>query len=275
MTKGRLIAEHELLQLRAAAVVYPVDQEMGRGPDILGVIGGNRTLFGAADAPAAVMPNGHVLFAADASPTLGLFQAPTQLFDFNPGPNTLSPVAPAIPDLNLTVNPSYVTRMFLLPTGEVLFADGSWELWIYTPDGAPDPSWLPVFAQVKYNGAGVFSMRGVRMNGVSAGSSYGDDVESDENYPIVRLSNGAGNVFYARTSNWSNTGVGKPSGNETVEFTLKPGMAPGNYSMVVIRAGIASKPRCVTITAQQISGGGGAREVPLSVAGCRRDAAPR
>jgi hypothetical protein len=38
---------------------------------------------------------------------------------------------------------------------------------------------------VKYGGSGVFTLQGVRMNGPSVGSSYGDDVESDENYPIV------------------------------------------------------------------------------------------
>jgi hypothetical protein len=237
------------------------------GPDIVGTVGGNSALFGAADAPAAVMPSGHVLLAADASPTLGLFAPPTQLFDFNPVSNTISPVSPAIPGSNLAANPSYVTRMLMLPTGEVLLEDGSQQLWIYTPDGAPEPSWLPIFAQAQYNGAGVFTARGVRMNGNSAGSGYGDDAESDENYPIVRFSNAAGNVFYARTTNWSNTGVGRAVANETVDFTLKPGMAPGNYSMVVIGAGIASKPRCVTLTADQVSGAGGASSRPINCHG--------
>lgn len=237
------------------------------GPDIVGTVGGVSALFGAADAPAAVLPSGHVLLAADASPTSGLFQPPTQLFDFDPVANKISPALPAIPDPNLAFNPAFVTRMLVLPTGEVLFADGSQQLWIYTPDGAPETSWLPIFAHAEYAGAGVFSVRGVRMNGASAGSGYGDDAESDENYPIVRLSNAAGTVFYARTTNWSNTGVGKAVGNETVDFTLKPGMVPGNYSMVVIGAGIASQPRCVTITADHVNGVGGASSRPINCHG--------
>ena len=210
------------------ALYSPSRKLWAPGPDIVGTLGGVSALFGATDAPAAVMPSGHVLLAADASPTLGAFQPPTQLFDFDPLANTISPVSPAIPDPNLDVNPSYVTRMLMLPTGEVLFVDGSQQLWIYTPDGKPETSWLPIFAHAEYNGAGVFTVRGVRMNGNSAGSGYGDDAESDENYPIVRLSDAAGNVFYARTTNWSNTGVGRTVANETVDFTLKPGMAPGN-----------------------------------------------
>lgn len=55
--------------------------------------------------------------------------------------------------------------------------------------------------------------------------------------------------------------------NETVDFTLKPGMTPGNYSMVVIGAGLASKPRCVTITAGHISGVGGATSRPINCHG--------
>jgi hypothetical protein len=213
------------------------------------------------------MPSGHVLLAADASPTLGLFRPPTQLFDFDPVTKTISPVAPAMPDPGLATNPSFVTRMLILPTGEVLFADGSAQLWIYPPDGAPERSWLPTFSHVKYSGAGVFSVRGARMNGPSAGSGYGDDAESDENYPIVRLTNAAGTVFYARTSNWSNTGVGRAVANETVDFTLKPGMVPGDYSMEVIGAGVASKVHCVTITAAEISGTGGGSDKPINCRG--------
>jgi hypothetical protein len=236
------------------ALYSPSTNTWMAGPDVIGVLGGNRALFGAADAPAAVTPNGHVVFAADASPTLGLFQAPTQIFDFNPVSNTISPLTPAIPDNNLADRPSFVTRMLVLPTGEVLFSDGTNQLLIYTPDGGPDASWLPVFANVKYSGAGLFTLTGVQMNGTSAGSSYGDDAESDENYPIVRLENASGNVFYARTVNWSSTAVGKGVAVETVDFTLKGGMAPGNYSIMVIGAGISSRPRCIKITADQLKG---------------------
>jgi hypothetical protein len=105
------------------------------------------------------------------------------------------------------------------------------------------------------------------MNGPSAGSGYGDDAESDENYPIVRLTNTAGTVFYARTGNWSNTRVGRAVANETVDCTLKPGMVPGDYSMEVIGAGVALKVHCVTISAAETSGTGGGSDKPINCRG--------
>jgi hypothetical protein len=249
------------------ALYSPSTNVWAAGPDITGVLGGIQHAFGAADAPAAVMPSGHVLLSADASPTLGLFAAPTQLFDFDPVANTISPVSPAIPDPNLNGTASFSTRMLVLPTGEVLFSDGSSQLWIYTPDGLPEPSWLPVFAHVTYGGAGVFTLQGVRMNGPSAGSAYGDDVESDENYPIVRFEDAAGNVFYARTMNWSSTLVGTRVASETVDFTLKPGMTPGNYMVVITGAGVSSRPRCVSLTMDQIHGLGSASNRALTCHG--------
>jgi len=45
---------------------------------------------GADDAPGAVLPNGHVLFAADTP----LFNAPTEIFDFDPVANTITDVTP-------------------------------------------------------------------------------------------------------------------------------------------------------------------------------------
>jgi len=41
---------------------------------------------GADDAPAAILPDGHVIFAADTP----LFAGQTQLFDFDPVANTIS-----------------------------------------------------------------------------------------------------------------------------------------------------------------------------------------
>ena len=240
------------------ALYSPSTNTWKPGPDVLGTVGANSVLFGSDDAPGAVMPSGHVLFAADAGPTLGTFDAPTQLFDYDPVANAMTPVSPAIPDANLSGLPAFVTRMLVLPNGQILFSDSTRQLWIYSPDGAPEPSWVPVMSNVKYSGAGVFTLHGVRMNGPSAGSAYGDDVESDENYPIVRLEDAAGHVYYARTSNWSKTGVGQSVADETVDFTLEPGIVPGDYSVIVSGAGISSAPRCMTITSDQIQRLGGA-----------------
>ena len=83
--------------------------------------------------------------------------------------------------------------------------------------------------------------------------SYGDDAESDENYPIIRLTNATG-TFYARTTDWSNTLVGSGTGPETVNFTLPAGINPGNYALIVSGAGLSGIPLFVSITASQIAG---------------------
>jgi hypothetical protein len=233
------------------ALYDPSTNTWSAGPDIMGTLNGNPALFGADDAPGAVLPNGHVLFAADAGPTLGTFHSPTQLFDYDPDANTIGPASPAIPDGLLATRSAYVTRMLMLPTGQVLFSDNSSQLWVYTPDGAPLPAARPVINGVVYSGGGTFTLTGQQLTGQSAGSAYGDDVESDENYPIVRLTNADG-VFYARATNWSTVDVA--AGPGTVDFTLHGGMMPGNYSLVVSGAGISSFPVFINITADEIAG---------------------
>src|SRR5262249_36396601 len=89
--------------------------------------------FGPDDPAPAGMPNGRVLFAADASPANGRpFVAPTRVFEFDPVSNTITDVTPA--DSLLAGSPAFTKRMLVLPTGQVLFSDGSSRLWVYTPD---------------------------------------------------------------------------------------------------------------------------------------------
>jgi hypothetical protein len=299
------------------ALYTPSTNTWAAGPDIIGKINGNSAAFGADDAPAAIMPNGHVLMVADAGPAAfsssgnltsgsniitgipstallspdwgvtgtgipsgayitsvdsatqvhisanatatrssalawgGVFSPPTQIFDYDPSTGTIAPLSPAIPNANLNTNPAYITRLLVLPTGQVLFSDSSTQLWVYTPDGASLPAARPVINGVNYRGGGVFTLTGRQINGQSAGSSYGDDVASDQNYPIIRLVNAAGGVYYCRTSNWSSTAVGGGDTLQTVDFTLKPGTPAGNYSLILSGAGNASFPLFISISAAQ------------------------
>jgi len=307
------------------ALYTPSTNTWAAGPDIQGVLNGNPAVFGADDAPGAVLPNGHVLFAADAGPSPvistgnsskgskiitsigstaniqagwavtqtagspaipagayvksvdsptqvtinksatktangidlefgGTFSPPTQLFDFDPAAGTISSLSPPIPDTRLQNFPSFITRMLMLPTGQLLFADGSPHLWIYTPDGAADPVFQPVTLNVTYSGGGVFLLTGLRLSGQSAGAAYGDDVQTDENYPIVRLVDSSGNVYYCRTTNWSSVSVGDHAVPETVNFTLNPAVTPGDYFLIVSAAGISSAPTPITIKSGEVNG---------------------
>jgi hypothetical protein len=231
------------------AFYNPSTNTWSAGPDI---IDSNNTLFGADDVPAAELPNGHVIFTADNVPQSGFGPSqPTELFDFDPSTNTISEI-PA-PDPQLQGIPAFPTRLLVLPNGQVLFDDSDTQLWAYTPVTQAAPQYRPVVNNVAYNGGGVFTLTGTQLNGPSSGSSYGDDVESDENYPIVRLTRvGTGDVHYARTFNWSNTGVATGSTPETVNFTLPAGMLPGRYSLVESGAGVSSAPIFITITGFEV-----------------------
>jgi hypothetical protein len=64
----------------------------------------------------------------------------------------------------------------------------------------------------------------------------------DSNYPLVRLKDAGGTNFYARTYNWSSTGV--QTGGELVSTEAKLPLTLGNspYSLFVVANGISSDP---------------------------------
>jgi hypothetical protein len=218
------------------ALYDPSTDTWTAGPDIPGGLGAD-------DAPGAMLPNGQVLFSAD-PPGSGL---PT-LFEFDPVTNTMTPVVNA-PDLG---GRSFAGRLLILPSGEVLFTHGTRQLQIYTPVGTADPSWRPTIASVADNGDGTFTVTGTQLNGISEGAAYGDDAEMSSNYPIVRLVDADGNVFYARTFGW---GVGVATGDTPVstQFTLPAGIPAGTYSLSVVANGIASDPVPYTFGATHFS----------------------
>jgi hypothetical protein len=298
------------------------------GPDIHGVLSNpfgkiEHANFGSDDAPAALMPNGHVLLAADAGANPitqngdaaagsaiisnihstaglqvtwavsqadgnsnvippntvitsidsrhqihisanaaasaqqislvfgGVFSSPTQLFDFDPQANRISPVSPPLNDPNLPTFPAFVTRMLVLPNGQVLFNDGLGnQLYAYTPGGSTNPAYLPVIERVTHDD-GVFTLTGRQLNGPSDASAYGDDSQSNENFPIVRLQNSNGLVFYCRSRDWTSTSVGAIP-HESVKFTLNPAVTPGVYQLIVSSGGISSAPFVLRISDEEL-----------------------
>ena len=85
-------------------------------------------------------------------------------------------------------------------------------------------------------------MTGTLLNGISEGAAYGDDAQMCSNYPLVRMTNSSGDVYYSRTYNWSSTSVMTGNTVMTTEFTPPAGLAPGNYSLVVVANGNSSDP---------------------------------
>jgi hypothetical protein len=201
-----------------------------------GGIGGN-------DSPGALLPDGRVLYAAGDTSTN--FNPPTSLFIMDAVNNAVTPVSTA-GGPNLTSVRPYNTRMLVLPdgSGDVLFTTGSNQLWIYRPDGTLQDAWRPSISTIATDGSGTYTLTGSQLNGISCGASYGDDAEMDENYPVIRLTNAAGNVFFARSFNWDKTGIGITNGATSVQFVLPAAIATtgGAFKVEVFGAGIASKP---------------------------------
>jgi hypothetical protein len=173
--------------------------------------------LGADDAPGAMMPNGHILFGADTP----LFHGPTSIFEFDPSTNTYSNVTPGGFALG---NPSYHTRMLMLPSGQVLLSnDASNQLDVFTSNEAPSPAWRPSISSISRSG-GTVTLTGAQLNGISEGAAYGDDAEMSSNYPLVEVTAPFIGNFYDRTSNWSSTGVAEGGTPESVQFSLGTGI---------------------------------------------------
>jgi hypothetical protein len=204
-------------------------------------------VLGAKDAPGCLLPNGLVLcVAGPVDGVAGDYLSPTYFFEFNPATNTLA--ATTNPPTNS--GPPYVGRFLLLPTGQVMFANGSSNVQVYSPTGAPDPMWKPNITSVSHVllRGGTYTLSGRQINGLSQAVSYGDDATMATNYPIIRITNNAtGHVFYCRTSNHSTMAINTGTVIHHTNFTVPLGIQLGAATLTVIANGIASDPVPVTV----------------------------
>jgi hypothetical protein len=202
---------------------------------------------GSPDGLGAMMVTGNILLAVSPKPTSAEhFPSPTTLYEFNYKTNTYTAV-PA-PTGGSSINSAcYTLSMVCMPDGNILFSmQGSSKYYIYKPKEAPIPEGKPTISKVLTTKVGTtctYKLTGTLFNGISEGACYGDDVQMETNYPIIRLtSETSGDVFYARTSNWNSTGVMRGNKADTTDFTLPAGIPEGTYSLVVTSNGFASDP---------------------------------
>jgi hypothetical protein len=198
--------------------------------------------LGVADGPAALLPNGNVL--VDASP---FFSGPSQFFEFN-GASLISVSAP--PNTNV---PSYVGRMLVLPTGQILFTHGSNQIQIYTPTGTYQSAWRPAISSSLPNTLNPGSINnfinGTQFNGLSQGASYGDDAQSVTNYPLVQITNNAtGDLAFARTHDHSTMAVATGSALVSTLFDVPAGIETGPSTLRVVANGIPSTEMPVNVS---------------------------
>jgi hypothetical protein len=193
----------------------------------------------AADAPAALEPNGNVLMMV--SPGFG--DIPSTFLEWDGHNLTSAPATPNAPN-----DPSYFGNMLVLPTGQIMLTDFSNDVEIYTPVGGPKPDWKPVvvFTPLVLGAGQSYSLAGIRMGGMSQGAAYGDDVQGNTNFPLVRITNlRTGHVFYSRTHDFS-VAVASNAISWT-QFDVPAGQEPGLSQLQVVASGIASEPVLVLV----------------------------
>ncbi|MBV8221216.1 MAG: choice-of-anchor D domain-containing protein [Solirubrobacterales bacterium] len=188
------------------------------------------------DGPAVVLPSGHVLFGASpGSDGDGLKYHEFDGAALDPAP------APAFAAQDAT----FFTSLLPLPTGQVLFTDGSTTVQVYTPALSPasNPAWAPTItsAPASITPGVTYEIQGTQFNGLTQASAYGDESQNATNYPLVRITSTAtGHVFYARTHDHSSMGVATGSQLVSTSFDVPATIESGAGTLQVVANGIPS-----------------------------------
>jgi hypothetical protein len=192
------------------------------------------------DAPGCLLPNGKVLLCASPAPPCQ-YPPPTTFFEYDPASSSVAQIAS--PD-NAN-GPCYTGRMLLSPSGQVLFANGSNAVEIYTPDGAPQTAWKPQITKApsSVSAGQTYALQGRQLNGLSQAVSYGDDAQMATNYPLICLRNVATRqLVYCRTFDHSTMGVATGNVIHSTKFSVPAGVQIGAAELFVIANGIWSDP---------------------------------
>ena len=220
------------------AIYVPSTGTWTEGPAIPGALN-------VQDGPAALLPSGHVLFGASPGSTgMGLVY-----YEFDGAHLNL-----ALAPLNASQDGSYSTSLLPLPTGQVLFVDGTDTVQIYSPALSPtyDPAWAPTItaAPASIAPGQTYQISGTQFNGLSQASAYGDESQNATNYPLVRITNSAsGHIVYARTHGHTSMGVATGSMIVSTSFDVPTSIESGDSVLEVIANGIPSASVAVVVTA--------------------------
>ena len=204
--------------------------------------------YTAQDAPGALLPNGNVLVAVSggAPPTPADYSTPPVAFFEFDGKNLIP--EPTIP--NASNYTSYNITLLILPTGQVLATNQTNDIEIYTPASLKsNSSWRPVIRAVPGNlkAGHSYILYGIRLNGMSQGSMFGDELQNATNYPLVRITNlKTKHVFYSRTHDHSTMAVASNDLASTT-FDVPATQESGLSKLEVVANGIASSPVTVNV----------------------------
>ncbi len=177
------------------------------------------------DAFASLLPNGHVLMESVSG----------KLYEYDGAGHILT-----------TPYNGAGNSLMVLPTGEILVGGMA----VYSSSGSPDPAWKPAVSDCPstLTRGSSFMIAGTQFNGLSQANSFGDELQTFTNYPLVRITNNAtGHVFYARTHDHSSMGVATGATPVSTHVDVPAGMETGAAKLVVVANGIASDPVDVTV----------------------------
>ena len=180
----------------------------------------------AGDSFAALLPNGNALVLGNTG----------TLYEFD--------------GVNLTQTLSTFGALMVLPTGEVIVSNGS-IVKIYTPANKTfNSAWRPRvkrFPATVVRGS-TYQLTGQQFNGLSQAASFGDELETATNYPLVRITNvGTGHIFYARTHGHSTMGVATGRARVSTNFDVPAAAETGSSTLEVVANGIPSKAVTITV----------------------------
>ena len=212
------------------------------GPDIPLVAG---QTIGCKDSPSCLLTNGRVLISAGPVDGVGGdFLSPTYFFEFD-GTSVYRVVDPP----NNTKQP-FQGRMMLAPSGNVLYASASNEVYAFSYCSYVEDAWRPRITSVStwLRAGGSYSLHGQQLNGLSQAVGYGDDAASATNYPLVKIRNrSTGNVFFCRTHDHSTMAVATGNSIQSTNFTVPWNIDLGDSEIYVVANGISSHPVYVDI----------------------------
>jgi len=135
-----------------------------------------------------------------------------------------------------------------LPSGETLVTSST--VRVYVNAGTPKAAWAPTISSVpsSLTRGSSYVVSGTQFNGLSQAAAFGDEIETNTNYPLVRITNTAtGHVTYARTHDHSTMGVATGTKPVSTHFDVPSGTPTGASTLQVVANGIASTAVNVTI----------------------------
>jgi hypothetical protein len=199
-----------------------------------------------ADGNATILPDGNILVYT--SP--GVFSGTGTFYEFTYGTNTFISAPSSADGTKLE---SWDARQLLLPTGQVMWlpADGSSkDVELYTSTGTVNTAWAPTISSVpsSITRGHTYTLSGTQLNGLTAGTAYGDDAQMSTAFPLVKIVNAATHhVSYTRTSAFSTMGIATGATTVSCSFVAPASTGTGPSTLFVVANGISSTGKSVTI----------------------------